>query len=125
MDSSSYKTLTSSRGIEISYYYAATTGDKPFLLFLHGFPSTSRDWHNQVAFFGEKGYGLVVPDMLGYGGSSKPTDLTLHKPSLMVKDLIELLDCEKISKVIAIGHDWYVAIASIDLCQCGAIIFLL
>lgn len=110
MNSSSYKTFISSRSFKTRYYFSPSAGDKPFLLLLHGFPSNSHVWHHQVAFFGEKGYGLVVPDMLGLGESSKPTDATQYKSSLLTKDLVELLDFEGVRKVIVIGQDWYVLI---------------
>ena len=112
MDQASYKDFVSSRGMTYHYYFSkpSTSGDgdnKPYLLFLHGFPSTSRDWRHQVEFFKGEGYGLIAPDLLGYGGTSKPTDPSYHRPSLVTKDLVELLDNEKVDKVVVIGHDWY------------------
>ncbi|PBK94936.1 alpha/beta-hydrolase [Armillaria gallica] len=106
MDPALYKKFTASRGLQ--YYYLAFPGDtnKPILLFLHGFPSTSYDWKHQVEFFKAKGYRLIVPDMLGYGGTSKPTDPSAYRHSLITKDIVELLDAENADRVIAIGHDW-------------------
>jgi pimeloyl-ACP methyl ester carboxylesterase len=46
--------------------------------------------------------------MLGYGGSSIPTDPVEYRMSLMTKDLVELVDSVEAEDVIAIGHDWYV-----------------
>ena len=46
--------------------------------------------------------------MLGYGGTSKPTDPVAYKPSLIVRDLIDILDAEKVDKAVFIGHDWSV-----------------
>jgi pimeloyl-ACP methyl ester carboxylesterase len=106
MDSSSYKDLTTSRGFIYHYYFSAPQNPKPTLLFLHGFPSTSYDWRHQVAFFQKQGYGLIVPDMLGYGGTAKPTDPVHYKPSLVCADLINILDAEDVNQVIVIGHDW-------------------
>lgn len=107
MDSSLYKDLTVSRGIKYHYYYSAPQDDKPTLLLCHGFPNSSRDWKQQVAFFKNEGYGLVVPDMIGYAGTDAPEDTALYAHSLISKDLIELLDAEKVEKVIGVGHDWY------------------
>jgi pimeloyl-ACP methyl ester carboxylesterase len=75
-------------------------------LFLHGFPSTSYDWRKQVAFFGQEGYGLIVPDMLGYGGTAKPIDAAAYKQSLICADIVDILDAEKVGQAIVIGHDW-------------------
>ncbi|KAJ7588150.1 alpha/beta-hydrolase [Mycena floridula] len=106
MDASAYKQISVSRGFEYNYYRKAGESEKPTLLLLHGFPSTSFDWRHQIAFFSNAGYGLIVPDMLGYGGTSKPTDLEAYKSTLICKDLVEILDSEKILKCIVIGHDW-------------------
>ncbi|KAJ7592486.1 Alpha/Beta hydrolase protein [Mycena floridula] len=106
MDASAYKQISVSRGFEYKYYRKAGDNEKPTLLLLHGFPSTSFDWRHQIAFFSNAGYGLIVPDMLGYGGTFKPTNVEAYKSTLICKDLVEILDSEKISKCIVIGHDW-------------------
>lgn len=79
---------------------------KPTLLFLHGFPSTSFDFRRQFAFFSEKGYGIIAPDLLGYGGSSKPSSLDSYRLKFMAQDLADLLDCIGATKIISVGHDW-------------------
>jgi len=106
MDPSSYKDLTVSRGVNYHYFLSSARSGKPTLLFLHGFPSTSNDWRFQANFFRDQGYGVVVPDLLGYGGTSKPQEPAEYRQSLIVKDVIDILDEEKIDKVIAVGHDW-------------------
>ncbi|KAG6829036.1 hypothetical protein H0H87_012823 [Tephrocybe sp. NHM501043] len=112
MDSSLYKTVTTRRSFKYNYYLSAPASGKPFLLFLHGFPSTSYDWRYQVDFFKKEGYGLVVPDMLGYGGTDKPIDPAEYQGGLMARDIIDILDAENIEKAIAIGHDWGCAVVS-------------
>lgn len=108
MDASLYKDFTTSRGFKYHYWYASAKEDKPILLFCHGFPSTSNDWRKVAPYFAAKGYGIIVPDMLGYGGTDKPTDPALYVQSAIGKDLVDILDHERVSKAIAIGHDWYV-----------------
>ena len=109
MDRSLYKDVTTLRGLKYHYYYSPAQDGKHTLLFCHGFPSTSNDWRGIVPYFQKEGYGLIVPDMLGYGGTDKPADPALYVQSAMSQDLICILDAEKVAKVIAIGHDWYVA----------------
>ncbi|KAF9022961.1 alpha/beta-hydrolase [Hymenopellis radicata] len=106
MDSSLYKETTVSRGLVYRYFSSpARDSDKPTLLFLHGFPSASQDWEPQVVFFQAHGYGLIVPDMLGYGGTAKPMEPEAHAPFLMCKDIVDILDAEKVDSVIVVGHD--------------------
>lgn len=114
MDASKYKTLAVSRELTYSYYFAPAQSSKPTLLFIHGFPSTSWDCHKQVAHFESLGYGIVVPDTLGYGGTSKPRDPELYRSSLVVKDLLEILDKEGVKEVVAIGHDWCVVLSTLS-----------
>ena len=79
--------------------------EKPYLLFLHGFPESSYGWINQIEYFKRHGYGIIAPDMLGYGGTDNPTDLEAFKLKTISSELVDLLDCEEIGQVVAIGHD--------------------
>ena len=62
MDPSAYKDFKTSRGINYHYYFSPASDGKPTILFCHGFPSTSYDWHNQVDYFKKDGFGLIVPE---------------------------------------------------------------
>ena len=108
MSSSNYKDVVTPRGIKYHYYYSPARDGKRTLLFCHGCPSSARDWRKIGLHFEEKGYGIIIPDMLGYGGTDKPTDPTFYAFSAMSQDLVSILDAEKVEKVIAVGHDWYV-----------------
>lgn len=102
-----YKKTATTRGL--CYLYLAippTDVSKPTLLFLHGFPSTSQDWHFQIQHFHSKGFGIIVPDLLGYGGTDKPTDAASYKMELMAQDIVDLVDNENATQVIALAHDW-------------------
>lgn len=107
MDPSLYKDLKTSRGFNYHYYrFVSDDNSKPTLLLLHGFPSLSQDWSHVVQHFQSQNYGIIVPDLLGYGGTDKPTDATIYRMKLMSRDVIEILDNENERTVIAIGHDW-------------------
>ncbi|KAF5344592.1 hypothetical protein D9758_013904 [Tetrapyrgos nigripes] len=112
MDVSAYRATQVSRGFTYRYHFTAPKEGRPTIVFVHGFPSTAYDWHHQVKFFKEKGYGLVVPDMLGYAGTSIVFDAASYKHTLLAKDVMDVLDAEKIQKAIVIGHDWGSAITS-------------
>ena len=116
LNDSAYRRVTVSRGLEYQYYRHPGDPSKPTLLFLHGFPSTSYDWRIQAAFFGGDGYGLIIPDMLGYGGTASPSEVAAYKASLICKDMIEILDTESVSRCIVIGHDWLAQITSVFFC---------
>ena len=107
MNSALYKSITTSRGLHYNYYASPAQSGSPTLFFCHGFPGTARDWRYIVPFFKEKGYGIIAPDMIGYGGTDKPADPTQYVSSLVTRDLVDIMDAEHVDKAIAIGHDWY------------------
>ena len=104
----SYSQFTTSRNLLYSYLHIKppSGSEGNYILFLHGFPSSSGDWHHQIEYFSEKGYGIVAPDLLGYGGTAKPLDVESYKIKAMAQDISEILQHEKISKIIGVAHDW-------------------
>ena len=101
--------FSTSRGFTYNYIHISPTApNQEYLLFLHGFPSSAHDYHHQISHFSEKGYGIVVPDMLGYGETSKPLDVNAYTGKGIAQDISEILENEKIEKVIGVGHDWYI-----------------
>lgn len=83
---------------------------KPYILFVHGFPSSAYDWRHQVEYFADKGYGIIAPDTLGYGDTDHPLSTADYKLKGMTDSLIEVVDkvAGKSTKVIGVGHDWLV-----------------
>ncbi|THH28593.1 hypothetical protein EUX98_g5603 [Antrodiella citrinella] len=112
MNPAHYKDLVNSRGYKYHYYAVPAKGDCLTIVMVHGFPTTSRMWRLVVPFFEEKGYGVIVPDMLAYGGTDKPTDYKEYQYSLLNKDIIDILDTESVKQAVAIGHDWGSGIVS-------------
>ncbi|KAH9894458.1 alpha/beta-hydrolase [Cubamyces lactineus] len=107
MDARSYKDIRTKSGHTYhTFVVPPTDASKPTLLLVHGFPSTAHDWRNQVAFFTKAGYGVVAPDLLGHGGSAKPSGLQNYAPSKICADLVDILDQVKAVRAVAIGHDW-------------------
>lgn len=113
MSSFPSKTLVVGENITYNYIHIQPTQEhKPYILFVHGFPSSSYDWHHQVQFFSKKGYGVVVPDCLGYGKTSKPLDMQSYKLNKLANEIVKILNHEKIDQVIGVGHDWGSSILS-------------
>ncbi|KDR84029.1 hypothetical protein GALMADRAFT_236620 [Galerina marginata CBS 339.88] len=78
----------------------------PTLLLVHGFPDLWYGWRNQIGPWVRRGSRVVVPDMLGYGGTSKPVDPAEYSTKKLSADLAALLDILGIKKAVLIGHDW-------------------
>lgn len=107
MDQEHYKQHKTQRGFTYSYFFSPPASQKPVLFFFHGFPSCAYSWYKEVTFFKGLGYGIIAPDLLGYGKTDKPTDPRYYVGSGLAQDVIDILDAEKIEKVMAISHDWY------------------
>lgn len=100
------KTLVLSTGHTYNYVHIPQpTSTKPTILFLHGFPSSCFDWRHQISFFASHGYGILAPDLLGFGGTSKPASAEEYKAKRMAAELIEILNHESLTKVHAVSHD--------------------
>ncbi|KAG8410019.1 hypothetical protein J3458_019090 [Metarhizium acridum] len=63
----------------------------PPLLLLHGFPQTRHMWHRIVPHLTTT-YNLIIPDLRGYGESSKPPSIAAYAKSAMAKDMIALMN---------------------------------
>lgn len=107
MESLEKKTLQVSRGLTYTYYTTPARNGLPTVYLCHGWPDTAELWEGVILnYLRPAGYGVVTPDMLGYGGTSKPTDYQSYNYQLMTKDAMEILDHENIDKVVSLGHDW-------------------
>jgi soluble epoxide hydrolase / lipid-phosphate phosphatase len=93
-------------GTTYSYVWSPPSDSNPTILFLHGFPSSSYDWRHQISFFKAKKYGVLVPDLLGYGGTDKPASPEPYRLKTIATDIVAILDHEKLEKVHAVGHDF-------------------
>ncbi|ROV93601.1 hypothetical protein VMCG_08114 [Cytospora schulzeri] len=107
MDCLTKKTITTNRGFTYTYYVSPAAAGKPTLLLQHGFPDTADTWEDLITqHLQPAGYGAIAPDLLGYGGTSKPTDPAAYKFGGMTADMVAILDAEGVDKVIPLGYDW-------------------
>ncbi|EIN03457.1 alpha/beta-hydrolase [Punctularia strigosozonata HHB-11173 SS5] len=63
-------------------------------------------WRYQIRPWVERGYRVIVPDMLGYGTTDKPYDVGAYTTKRLCEDLVALLDHIGVRKAVMIGHDW-------------------
>ncbi|KAH7130820.1 Alpha/Beta hydrolase protein, partial [Dendryphion nanum] len=81
--------------------------NRPTFLLLHGWPSSSYDWRHQIKSLSAAGYGVLVPDLLGYGDTDKQIDVYEYTFKKMVFHLVKMFENEGLTSVIGVGHDWY------------------
>jgi pimeloyl-ACP methyl ester carboxylesterase len=97
-------------GIEL-HVVAAGPEDRPPVVLCHGFPELWYSWRHQLRALGQAGYRAFAPDLRGYGGSSRPTQVSAYGSDNLTADLCGLLDHYGYEKAAFVGHDWGAMVA--------------
>jgi haloacetate dehalogenase len=91
--------------------FARTGGNAngPPMLLLHGFPETHVMWHRVAQRLADD-FFLVMPDLRGYGDSTKPAptselDHAEHSKRAMAGDMVTLMRSLGHEKFAVVGHD--------------------
>ena len=83
-------------------FYKAENNSKQWITFIHGAGGNSSIWFNQIRFF--KGYfNIMLIDLRGHGKSLAPPNEIQYSFDLIIDDLIEVLDHQKIQKSHFVG----------------------
>lgn len=88
--------------------FAKSAGSGPPVLLLHGYPQTHMCWHKVAPQIVEAGYRVIVPDLRGYGASSKPASNETHAPyskRAMAQDQLALMRNLGHERFLLVGHD--------------------
>jgi len=82
-------------------------GSGPPLLLIHGYPQTHAEWHKIAPRLAQR-FTVVMPDLRGYGDSSKPPDGENHvsySKRAMALDQIEVMRSLGFDRFAVVGHD--------------------
>jgi len=82
-------------------------GDGPPLLLIHGAPQSHVSWHKVAPDFA-KDHTIVMPDLRGYGDSSKSPDTPDHanySKRAMGLDMVEVMKHYGFDRFPVVGHD--------------------
>jgi haloacetate dehalogenase len=82
-------------------------GDGPPLLLIHGAPQSHVSWHKVAPDFA-KDHTIVMPDLRGYGDSSKSPDTPDHanySKRNMALDMVEVMKHYGFDRFHVVGHD--------------------
>jgi len=84
-------------------------GQGKALLLIHGFPSSSHDWHKVWQHL-QQDHQLIAPDMIGFGFSDKPAGYTyaIHDQADLHVSLLQKLH---ITSCRIMAHDYGVSVA--------------
>jgi haloacetate dehalogenase len=84
-----------------------TGGSGPPLLLLHGYPQTHVMWRKVAPALAEN-FTVVVPDLRGYGDSSKPPagdDFINYSKRALAQDQVETMAALGLERFAVAGHD--------------------
>jgi soluble epoxide hydrolase/lipid-phosphate phosphatase len=92
----------------LTYTYYISLGEKALtpLVFLHGWHDHAALWAMVASPLRSTKHPIIIPDMLDYDGTNKPTDSSAYNWNVMTKDIFENIDAEDHHEAIIIGHDW-------------------
>ncbi len=96
-------------GITLRY---AEMGDGPLVLLAHGFPESWYNWRHQMPALAAAGFRGVAPDIRGYGGSSRPSEIEAYDLAALAGDMAALAaQFSPDAPAVIVGHDWGAPIA--------------
>jgi pimeloyl-ACP methyl ester carboxylesterase len=85
-------------------------GSGPVVLLLHGFPDDRHLWRYQVGPLVRAGFRVVAPDLRGFGDAPRPQDPKDYGLSIVIDDILGILDALEIRQVQLVAHDWGAAV---------------
>ena len=94
----------------LATFYEQTHNDNPTMVFLHGYPTSTYDYHKVFVKLSMKNR-VVMHDQLGFGFSDKPLDYSysLLEQADMALSLWKLLGLKKVTLV---AHDYGTSVAT-------------
>ena len=99
----STRLIETAPGITIS---VTVVGSGPLVILMHGWPELGLSWRHQLAPLAAAGFTVAVPDMRGYGGSSKPHAVGLYNANALADDMQAIASALGAQHWVAVGHDW-------------------
>jgi len=81
-------------------------GDGPPVLLLHGEPTWSYLWRNVIPPLVAAGYRAIAPDLIGFGLSDKPADISWYSYDRHVASVEHLVEELGLRGLTLVVHDW-------------------
>ncbi|QZN90215.1 alpha/beta hydrolase [Idiomarina abyssalis] len=91
------------QSLEMAYMHLPAEKGQSTVLLLHGKNFAADYWEETANYLHEKGYGVLMPDQIGFGKSSKPAHYQFSFEAL-ANNTKALLKSEGIEQVIVMGH---------------------
>jgi haloalkane dehalogenase len=90
-------------GLRLAYL---DEGDGQPVVLFHGEPSWSFLWRKVIAVLVDRGYRCIAPDLIGFGRSDKPTDVSWYSFDRHTESVLSLIEALDLSDAVFVVHDW-------------------
>jgi len=80
------------------HYNAVGPADGPVVVLVHGLGSRAEDWRNLAPYLAKAGFRVYMPDLPGYGRSSRPADFSysVHDEAEVVVGFMDALGLKQV-----------------------------
>lgn len=88
------------------HYVDEGPSQAPVVLLLHGEPSWSYLYRTMIPVLSAAGYRVIAPDLIGFGKSDKPAQMSAHSHSGHVAHISALIEQLQLSNITLFIQDW-------------------
>ncbi len=101
---STYQFSSQGHDLEMAYMYLpAKNKSKPVVTLLHGKNFNGAYWEDTANWLQEQGFGVLMPDQVGFGKSSKP-NYYQYSFAALASNTKGLLDSLEVKETVVVGH---------------------
>ncbi|NOY89848.1 MAG: alpha/beta fold hydrolase [Deltaproteobacteria bacterium] len=76
------------------------------VMLLHGNPTWSFLWRKVIARLVPEGLRVIAPDLVGFGLSDKPTQVSAYSLAMELETVLALVDALDLRNLVLVGQDW-------------------
>lgn len=91
------------QSLKMAYIYLAPRENKPVVTLMHGKNFNAHYWTSTARYLQSLGYGVLIPDQIGFGKSSKPTNYQ-YSFAVLAAHTRGLMNSLNIKQSIVLGH---------------------
>jgi len=106
IDSDTQKKSVKTEKGEIFYFFKKISDTAPTVVLLHGLSANHTTWQVAIQSLSTAGLNCLAPDLRGHGYSDKSKKRRYYKYSVFSEDLEQIVQAEKLSKIILVGYSF-------------------
>lgn len=91
------------QSLKMAYIYLKPAAGMPVVTLMHGKNFNADYWTSTAQYLQSLGYGVLIPDQIGFGKSSKPVDYQ-YSFAALAQQTHALMDSLDIKESIVLGH---------------------